>query len=116
MPAGTVDNHECVNMLGKRSAEIFKEKAHDSRIQTIEQEGVLVAGPRLDSANDVGAFETVLPRQSRTTTLECPDFCYDSLLAKSSFVLEPDLDGFAGMDVLLFLEELAGFFFQPAMA
>lgn len=116
MPSGSVHNHDRLYMFRKPSSEVLQVKTHDSGIKAVKQECVLVPSCRPDGTDKIGAFEAILPGKRWATAFQSPDFRYNSLLAKSCFVLEPDLKGLFGVKELLLLEEILGFFFHSSIA
>lgn len=116
MPPGAVYNHDCLYMFWEVLAEVCQIKTHDSGIKSVKQKCVLISSCRPDGTYEVGTFEAILARQCWTTAFQSPYFRYNSFLAKSSLVLEPDLKGFPGVNEFLLLEEILGFFFHSSIA
>lgn len=97
MPAGAVEDHDCVLVRRQGLGELGEEQVHGDGRHGRQHQGEVVAGSRLDSGEDVGPFEALVTQSRGPLALQPPAMAQSTLLADAGFVLEVQADPFVGM-------------------
>jgi hypothetical protein len=95
--AGVVPDQGDVSAGRDRGGELVEERLDDGRVESLGDEALGPAGGRTDGGEDVETFEPALFRGGRPGPGVGPDGGQRPLLAEPGLVLEPDLDGLAGV-------------------
>jgi hypothetical protein len=95
--SGVVPDQRDVGAGGDGGGELVEEGLDDGGVEPLADEALGPTGGRADGGQDVEAFEPALLRGGRPGPGVGPDGGQRPLLAEPGLVLEPDLDGFAGV-------------------
>ena len=96
MPAGLIEHHRHVFVLGDGFGEVIEEYLHRLGVHVRQHESEGVISARLHAREDVGECEAVVAQAWRTLPARPPDAASSTLLADARFVLEeqPELLAF----------------------
>src|SRR3954471_8369350 len=89
MPAGTVEHHGGVLVLGQRCGELGKELVHRHGRDLRQHESEALAGGRPDGGEEVGPAIALVAQAGRALAAGEPAMADAPLLAKSGLIHEP---------------------------
>src|SRR5271163_2740163 len=112
MPSGPIYKHYNVGPVVRLLADLLQEGIHNASIEAVKNQRALFTSLRINRANKVCTFKSILPNDLRPIALNSPQLGYHAFLAEARLVLEPDLDFFSGTERPLLCEERVGFFFH----
>ena len=97
MPSGGIDDHDGVDVVGKRGGEMGEEQRHRGRVDEGEHQGEVLAAGGMRGREDIGPLVADLPRRPGSFAPTPPSMTDQPLVAATSLVLEPEFDPLPGM-------------------
>lgn len=97
VPAGAVEYHDGVLVLGKRGREASQELVHRRGRDGGQHQAEIPAGDRFDGGEDIGKAVALIDRPARAQATQPPAAARPAFLAEPGFILEIQRDPLARM-------------------
>ena len=110
MPAGLIEHHRHVFVLGDGFGEVVEEYLHRFGVHIWQHERESVVGARLHAREDVGEREAVVAQARRALSARPPDAAGSPLLTDPRFVLKEQSELFAFMCSCNLYQQTTAFF------
>jgi hypothetical protein len=110
MPAGLIEDHDCMLVRCDSFRKAVEEDLHRGRIGMGQHQREGVVRARLDGSEDVGEGEALVAKPRRALAPPPPKVADAAFLADPGFVLEEQANALAFMRTLKFFQKLRGSF------